>query len=219
MLTTFPEKQLSTSPTHSPIHTPKNTINNNKHSTLSSTSPSPKKSKPSIEIVMTDLKPNAPPVLTPPDRKPPSFVQVISNEVAPPPIDSVYLPPHKRYLLNTSLTPAQNSPEYQLRLWTALKGSIISCLNKADATNVPPLVVDLFRENLLWGRGLLCRALMRSESAAPTLAPVLAAIVAVINTKLPQVGELLVRRLVAQFQRAYRRHDKVEFLANFYVNG
>ena len=39
--------------------------------------------------------------------------------------------------------------------------------------------------------------------------PVFAALVAVINTKLPQVGELVVTRLVSQFRRSFKRNDKV----------
>ena len=38
---------------------------------------------------------------------------------------------------------------------------------------------------------------------------VYAALVAVINTKFPQTGELIVKRLVSQFRKGYRRNDKV----------
>lgn len=36
-----------------------------------------------------------------------------------------------------------------------------------------------------------------------------AALVAVLNTKLPENGELLVKRVVVGFRRAYKRRDKV----------
>jgi len=38
---------------------------------------------------------------------------------------------------------------------------------------------------------------------------VFAAVVAVVNTKLPQVRELVLVRLVSQFRRSSKRNDKV----------
>lgn len=48
--------------------------------------------------------------------------------------------------------------------------------------------------------------------ASQTFTHVYAALVAVINTKLPQLGELLLKRLVLQFRRSYRRNDKATCL-------
>ncbi|KAD5960591.1 hypothetical protein E3N88_12063 [Mikania micrantha] len=42
---------------------------------------------------------------------------------------------------------------------------------------------------------------------------VFAALVAVVNTKFPEVGELLLRRIILQLQRAYKRNDKHQLLA------
>ena len=36
---------------------------------------------------------------------------------------------------------------------------------------------------------------------------------AILNTKIPQVGELLLCRLITQFRKAYRRNDKTQCLA------
>ncbi|KAJ2846623.1 pre-mRNA-splicing factor cwc22, partial [Coemansia erecta] len=49
---------------------------------------------------------------------------------------------------------------------------------------------------------------MRAQSLSSSFTPVYAALVAVINTKLPIVGDLLVTRLVLQFRRAFNRDDK-----------
>ncbi len=38
--------------------------------------------------------------------------------------------------------------------------------------------------------------------------------VAIVNTKLPQVGELLVKRLIVQFKKAFKRNDKPVLLAS-----
>ncbi|MED6160924.1 hypothetical protein PIB30_055865, partial [Stylosanthes scabra] len=42
---------------------------------------------------------------------------------------------------------------------------------------------------------------------------VFAALVAVVNTKFPEVGDLLLRRIVLQLKRAYKRNDKPQLLA------
>ena len=53
-------------------------------------------------------------------------------------------------------------------------------------------------QNLVRGRGLLCRSLMKSQMASPTFTPIFAALVSVINTKFPEIGELLLHRLILQ---------------------
>ena len=48
------------------------------------------------------------------------------------------------------------------------------------------------------GKGLFCRSIMKSQMASPTFTPVFAALVAVVNTKFPEIGQLLLHRLVLQ---------------------
>ena len=50
---------------------------------------------------------------------------------------------------------------------------------------------------------------MKAQASSLPFTPVFAALVAIINTKLPQVGELLLTRLISQFRRAFKRNDKV----------
>ena len=68
---------------------------------------------------------------------------------------------------------------------------------------------ELFGENLVRGRGLFCRSIMRAQASSLPFTPIFAALVAVINTKLPRLGDLLLTRLVLQFRRAFKRNDKV----------
>lgn len=49
---------------------------------------------------------------------------------------------------------------------------------------------------------------MKGQAASLPFTPVLAAMAAIVNTKLPQVGELLVKRLVMQFRKSFRRNDR-----------
>lgn len=48
------------------------------------------------------------------------------------------------------------------------------------------------------GRGLFCRSVMKSQMASPPFSAVYAALVAVLNTKFPELGELLLNRVVLQ---------------------
>lgn len=54
---------------------------------------------------------------------------------------------------------------------------------------------------------------MKSQMASPGFTDVFAALVAVINAKFPEVAELLLKRVVLQLKRAYKRNDKPQRLA------
>ena len=53
-------------------------------------------------------------------------------------------------------------------------------------------------QNLIRGRGVFCRSMMKSQLASPTFTPTYAALVAIINTKFPEIGELLLKRVISQ---------------------
>lgn len=53
-------------------------------------------------------------------------------------------------------------------------------------------------QNLIRGRGVFCRSIMKSQLASPTFTPTYAALVAIINTKFPEIGELLLKRVISQ---------------------
>ena len=86
------------------------------------------------------------------------------------------------------------------------KKSAMGYNNSPDIGNIIP---ELYQENLIRGRGLFCRALMKAQLTSPGFTHVYAALVAIVNTKLPEVGLLLLRRVVFQFRRAFKRNDKV----------
>ncbi|KAI8496518.1 pre-mRNA-splicing factor cwc22 [Branchiostoma belcheri] len=100
------------------------------------------------------------------------------------------------------------SSEYQRMSWEALKKSINGLINKANVSNLKNIVMELFQENIVRGRGLLARSIIQAQAASPTFTHVYAALVAIINTKFPQNGELILRRLTMQFKRGYKRNDK-----------
>ncbi|XP_043690804.1 pre-mRNA-splicing factor CWC22 homolog [Telopea speciosissima] len=124
----------------------------------------------------------------------------------------VYIPPFKLARMMKDVQD-KNSIEYQRLTWDALRKSINGLVNKVNATNIKNIIPELFAENLVRGRGLFCRSCMKSQMASPGFTDVFAALVAVVNTKFPEVGDLLLRRIVLQLKRAYKRNDKPQLLA------
>ncbi|KAJ3686950.1 hypothetical protein LUZ61_016114 [Rhynchospora tenuis] len=108
----------------------------------------------------------------------------------------------------------KSSVAYQRLSWDALRKSINILVNKVNATNIKYIIPELFSENLIRGRGLICRSLMKSQLASPGFTDIFAALVAVVNTKFPEVGNLLLTRVVLQLKRAYKRNDKPQLLAS-----
>jgi len=72
----------------------------------------------------------------------------------------------------------------------------------------------LFGENLIRGRGLYCRSIMKAQAASLPFTPIYASLTAIINTKIPSMGELLLTRLIIQFRKAFRRNDKAVCLSS-----
>jgi pre-mRNA-splicing factor CWC22 len=118
-----------------------------------------------------------------------------------------YIPPAKLRMMQAQIKD-KTSVAYQKLAWEALKKSINGLINKVNVSNIGNIVQELFQENIVRGRGLLVRSVVQAQAASPTFTHVYAALVAVINTKFPQTGELLAIRLVIQFKKGFRRNDK-----------
>lgn len=118
-----------------------------------------------------------------------------------------YIPPARLRALQAQITD-KSSKEYQRMAWEALKKSINGLINKVNVSNIKHIVPELFGENLVRGRGLFCRSIMKAQAASLPFTPIYAAMAAIVNTKLPQVGELLLKRLIVQFRKAFKRNDK-----------
>ncbi|XP_036346185.1 LOW QUALITY PROTEIN: pre-mRNA-splicing factor CWC22 homolog [Rhagoletis pomonella] len=95
-----------------------------------------------------------------------------------------------------------------------LKKSIHGYINKVNVDNIAIITRELLKENIVRGRGLLCRSIIQAQAASPTFTHVYAALVSIINSKFPNIGEILLKRLVIQFKRAFRRNDKAVCLSS-----
>jgi pre-mRNA-splicing factor CWC22 len=124
-----------------------------------------------------------------------------------------YIPPARLREMQKQITD-KKTPEFQRMAWEALKKSIQGLINKTNTANIKMIVPELFSENLVRGRGLFCRAIMKAQAASLPFTPIYGAMVAIVNTKLPQVGDLLVRRLIIQFRKSFRRNDKAVCLSS-----
>lgn len=90
-----------------------------------------------------------------------------------------------------------------------LRKSINGIVNKVNVENISNIIMELFNENLIRGRGLLARAVMKAQMASPGFTHVYAALLAAVNTKLPEIVKLVIHRTIAQFQKAYKRNNKI----------
>ncbi len=124
-----------------------------------------------------------------------------------------YIPPARLRALQAQITD-KKSKEYQRMAWEALKKSINGLINKVNVSNIKHIVPELFGENLVRGKGLFCRSIMKAQAASLPFTPIYATMAAIVNTKLPQVGELLLHRLIVQFKKAYKRNDKAVCLSS-----
>lgn len=118
-----------------------------------------------------------------------------------------YIPPYRLAQLQAEAADKEGE-DYQRLTWEALKKSINGLVNKVAISNIQYIIPEVFSENLVRGRGLFCRSIMKAQMAHHAYTHVYAALVSIINTKMPELGELLLTRVVLQFRRAYRRNDK-----------
>jgi len=118
-----------------------------------------------------------------------------------------YIPPAKLRMMQQNITD-KSSEAFQRLAWEALKKSINGLINKVNSPNIAVIVRELFAENIVRGRGLLCQSIIQAQTASPTFTHVYAALAAIINTKFPNVGELLLKRLILNFKRGFKRNDK-----------
>lgn len=149
---------------------------------------------------MTEIQPAPEEAQADPEAKesaPELKMKIIRGAMLPQSAGGVYIPPFKlRKVLEGLKNQEQSTPEHQKYQWEILRKRINGIVNKVNVTNIHNVVVELFGQNLLRGKGLLARAIMKAQTAATGYSHVFAALVAIINTKLPDVVKLLVHRVI-----------------------
>ncbi|XP_041979326.1 pre-mRNA-splicing factor CWC22 homolog isoform X2 [Aricia agestis] len=124
-----------------------------------------------------------------------------------------YIPPARLRMMQAQITD-KSSVAYQRLAWEALKKSIHGHINKINVGNIGIIIKELLKENIVRGRGLLCRSVIQAQAASPTFTNVYAALVSAVNSRFPNIGELLLKRLVIQFKRGFKRNDKATCISS-----
>lgn len=103
----------------------------------------------------------------------------------------------------------QPSLQDQRLKWEDLKKAIHGTINRLNNSTIKTLIQELFQKaNLVKGKGLLAKAILRAATTSPAYAPVYAALIAVVNTKLPEIGELCLVRAILTFRKSYAQKDR-----------
>ena len=97
--------------------------------------------------------------------------------------------------------------ENQRRLWNETQRVIRRSINQANMDNIKVVLPGLLTQNLTWARGVFCRSMLESVMRTPELGAILAALVAVVNSLYPTVGNLLVTRIAARIVKEHRRQQ------------
>jgi pre-mRNA-splicing factor CWC22 len=132
--------------------------------------------------------------------------------------EGLYLPPAKRRLLQESEARApideRATVEVQKKTWEEQKRVVHGTINRLNTSTIKPLIHDLFDQvNIIRLRGVLTKSLLAAAISSLQYSQVYAAMVAVINTKLPEFGELMIKRAVLAFRRHYKRKEKQQLIA------
>lgn len=133
--------------------------------------------------------------------------------------EPLYLPPFRVAALSLD---AVSRLDRQRLSWERLRKRIHGVVNRANASNAGACALDLLRLNIVRGTGLLCRSLLRAQVVSQNFTPVYAAIVAAVNARVPEVGEVVVARVIKQLKRGIEESDRgacvasVKFIAHLF---
>eukprot|EP00536_Pseudo-nitzschia_multiseries_P004663 jgi/Psemu1/188634/e_gw1.79.92.1 len=109
---------------------------------------------------------------------------------------------------------AETKLQEQRESWQEQRKVINGTINRLNAGTIKPLIQDLFQKvNLVRLRGPLCKSILSAAVSSPKYSNVYAAIIAVVNSKLPEVGELMIKRTILSFRRYYKQREKASFQA------
>ena len=176
------------------------------------------------------------PKVSPYDGKPSATTASSSNKrdstvVA----EGVYLPPAKRRLLQQQQQQQQpdrrrdeeiatadhqttatdtTSIMIQKQSWEDQMRVVHGTINRLNKSTIKPLIYDLFSKvNLIRFRGVLVKSVLLAAISSIQYSNVYAAMIAAINTKLPEIGELVVKRSILLLRKSYQRREKQSLIA------
>ena len=168
---------------------------------------------------MTEIETNKE---NPPTEQPPNTPNIIPSDIEetslpknPLKIGEKYIPPYKMNKIIEQIRTKNDikSEEYQKIMWDLLSKSINGIINKVNVSNIQNIIYELFNENLLRGQGLLIKCIIRGQLTSSNYTPIYAALICVLNSKLPFIGNLFIRRYIALFKKAYKESNKIQCIS------
>lgn len=127
---------------------------------------------------------------------------------------SVYVPPFRAARQRKAPGELEKEHEQQQAAWTAMKKRINGVINRINASNIRECVARLLRLNIVRGKGIFCKSLMRAQLASSQFSDVYAALISVLNTRVPEVAALLLCRLIIQLKDGYAAREKMVCIAS-----
>ncbi|KAF7458419.1 cell-cycle-control protein [Cryptosporidium felis] len=119
-----------------------------------------------------------------------------------------YIPPFKK----SSKEPSNQSfgnREYQEYIWNNMEKNIKGELNKLNLSNIEYILAGILKNNIIKGRGILVNCILRAQLSSQKYTSVFAILSAIINCNIPDIGSLLVKRLISQFKSSYSNNNKI----------
>lgn len=87
--------------------------------------------------------------------------------------------------------------------WFSITERITELVSNVNISNVREIAGEILKEDLVEGRGVFCQEIMKSQMSSPQLTNVYAAFVAIINSNFPDLGLLLVKRVILKLKDEY----------------
>ena len=95
-------------------------------------------------------------------------------------------------------------------MWEMSRKSINGIINKANISNIQNIVLELFNENLLRFKGLLCEAIMKAQGVSNNFTHIYSALISVLNSKFSEIGMLIIHRYLKKFMLAYKTSNRIK---------
>ncbi|GAA0149503.1 hypothetical protein LIER_08657 [Lithospermum erythrorhizon] len=102
--------------------------------------------------------------------------------------------------------------QLQMTSWDDLQTNIRNLVKNVTSSNIKKTFQELVSQDLLRGRGLLCKEILETSLSSSASIPALASLVALINSKLEEIGILLLKRLVHELRTSYIQESYIRTL-------
>ena len=119
--------------------------------------------------------------------------------------EGVYIPPFCLAQQMEEITKQKLDGVPEAYVGASAKKNLNGIINKLNISNFTNAIYELFNEKLLSGHGLLAKSLLKGQLAAPNYTQGYCC----DKSKLPEVGSLIVNRVISKFKKVYRRNDKL----------